>query len=71
MTCKQIRAAQLDNLKDGIATAFYTMIEAHHDGRIIRRKQYDTREEVERAAAEERKKCEPYTHILVYATFQI
>lgn len=71
MTCKEIRAAQLDGLKDGTAEARYILIEAHHEGRIVRRKEYNSREELEKAAEEERRKCEPYTHILLYAAFQI
>ena len=71
MTCKEIRAAQLDALKNGIATASYILQETHHDGRIVRRLRFETQEEMEKAAAIERRKCEPYTHIMCFAEFQI
>ena len=70
MTCKEIRAAQLDSLKDGIATAKYILQNTHHDGRIISRKEYESREECEAAAAKARRECEPYSHIILYAVFQ-
>ena len=69
-TCKDIRAAQLDGLKDGIATAKYILQNTHHDGRIISRTEYSTREECEKAAEKARRECEPYSHILLYAVFQ-
>lgn len=71
MTCKEIRAKQLDELKKGIATANYILQETHHDGRIVRRLCFESKEELEKAAAIERRKCEPYTHILCFAEFQI
>lgn len=71
MTCKEIRAAQLDALKNGIATANYIMQETHHDGRVVRRVKFDSLEELKAAAAVERRKCEPYTHIILYAEFEI
>lgn len=70
MTCKEIRAAQLDSLKDGTATAKYILQNTHHDGRIISRTEYESREECEKAAEEARRKYEPYSHILLYAVFQ-
>lgn len=70
MTCKEIRTAQLDNLKDGISEAKYILQNTHHDGRIISRTEYNSREECEKAAIKARKECEPYSHILLYAVFQ-
>lgn len=71
MTCKETRVAQLDSLKDGIGPADYILQINQHDGRIISKSKYKSREELEVAATKARKEWTPYAAVMLFACFQI